>query len=137
MAATFLSPVPALSLAAKQGDTARVLITSPTSDGHGISCSSVSAFPSASRKKRNTSLVVSATGETLTGVVFQPFEEVKKEVFVVPNSPQVSLARQYFVDDCEAAINEQINVEYTASYVYHAMFAYFDRDNIALKGLAK
>ncbi|KAG6769614.1 hypothetical protein POTOM_025264 [Populus tomentosa] len=137
MAATFLSSVPALSLAAKQGDTARVLITSPTSDGHGISCSSVSAFPSASRKKRNTSLVVSATGETLTGVVFQPFEEVKKEVFGVPNSPQVSLARQYFVDDCEAAINEQINVEYTASYVYHAMFAYFDRDNIALKGLAK
>jgi ferritin heavy chain len=108
MAATFLSPVPAFSLAAKQGDTARVLITSPTSDGHGISCSSVSAFPSASRKKRNTSLVVSATGETLTGVVFQPFEEVKKEVFVVPNSPQVSFARQYFVDECEAAINEQI-----------------------------
>jgi hypothetical protein len=29
------------------------------------------------------------------------------------------------------------SVEYTASYVYHAMFAYFDRDNIALKGLAK
>ncbi|KAJ6699426.1 FERRITIN [Salix purpurea] len=137
MAATFLIPVPAFSLAAKQWDTASVLTTSPTSDGQGISCSSVSALSSVSRKKRNTSLVVSATGETLTGVVFQPFEEVKKEVFGVPNSPQVSLARQYFVDECESAINEQINVEYTASYVYHAMFAYFDRDNIALKGLAK
>ncbi|KAL1172218.1 hypothetical protein V6Z11_A05G335000 [Gossypium hirsutum] len=39
--------------------------------------------------------------------------------------------------DCEASINEQINVEYSVSYVYHAMFAYFDRDNVALKGLAK
>ena len=29
------------------------------------------------------------------------------------------------------------SVEYTVSYVYHAMFAYFDRDNVALKGLAK
>ena len=29
------------------------------------------------------------------------------------------------------------SVEYNVSYVYHAMFAYFDRDNIALKGLAK
>ncbi|CAN4095756.1 unnamed protein product [Withania somnifera] len=28
-------------------------------------------------------------------------------------------------------------VEYTVSYVYHAMYAYFDRDNVALKGLAK
>ncbi|BBH06307.1 ferritin 2 [Prunus dulcis] len=28
-------------------------------------------------------------------------------------------------------------VEYNVSYVYHALFAYFDRDNIALKGLAK
>ncbi|CAA7052772.1 unnamed protein product [Microthlaspi erraticum] len=27
-------------------------------------------------------------------------------------------------------------VEYNLSYVYHAMYAYFDRDNIALKGLA-
>jgi len=29
------------------------------------------------------------------------------------------------------------SVEYNVSYVYHAMYAYFDRDNIALKGLAK
>ncbi|TKY47576.1 Ferritin-3 [Spatholobus suberectus] len=28
-------------------------------------------------------------------------------------------------------------VEYNVSYVYHAMFAYFDRDNVALKGLAE
>ncbi|XP_030537300.1 ferritin-1, chloroplastic-like isoform X2 [Rhodamnia argentea] len=78
-----------------------------------------------------------ADGPVLTGIVFQPFQEVKREELAVPLSPQLSLARQYYSEDCEAAINEQINVEYTVSYVYHAMYAYFDRDNIALKGLAK
>lgn len=73
----------------------------------------------------------------MTGVVFQPFEEVQKELLLVPSRPHDSLARHKYVDDCEAAINEQINVEYNVSYVYHAMFAYFDRDNVALKGLAK
>ncbi|KAF5759528.1 putative ferroxidase [Helianthus annuus] len=72
-----------------------------------------------------------------SGVLFQPFEEVKKEEFIVPISPQKSLARQRYFDEPEAAINEQINVEYNVSYVYHALYAYFDRDNIALKGLAK
>ncbi|XWS56772.1 hypothetical protein CRYUN_Cryun09bG0114200 [Craigia yunnanensis] len=78
-----------------------------------------------------------ANNKPITGVVFEPFEEVKKELDLVPTVPQVSLARQRFADECEAAINEQINVEYNVSYAYHAMFAYFDRDNVALKGLAK
>ncbi|KAE9603127.1 hypothetical protein Lal_00018611 [Lupinus albus] len=73
----------------------------------------------------------------LTGVIFEPFEEVKKDVLAVPITPNVSLARQNYIDESEAAINEQINVEYNVSYVYHSLFAYFDRDNIALKGLAK
>ncbi len=73
----------------------------------------------------------------LTGVIFEPFEEVKKDYLAVPITPNVSLARQNYADDSEAAINEQINVEYNASYAYHSLFAYFDRDNIALKGLAK
>ncbi|XP_066311555.1 ferritin-1, chloroplastic-like [Miscanthus floridulus] len=29
------------------------------------------------------------------------------------------------------------NVEYNASYAYHSLFVYFDRDNVALKGFAK
>lgn len=37
----------------------------------------------------------------------------------------------------EDAINEQINVEYTASYAYHALWAFFNRDTIALPGFAK
>ncbi|KAI3771146.1 hypothetical protein L6452_02304 [Arctium lappa] len=72
-----------------------------------------------------------------SGVLFQPFEEVKKEEFMVPISPLTSLARQRYFEDCESAINEQINVEYNVSYAYHSMYAYFDRDNVALKGLAK
>jgi len=96
---------------------------------------------SSSIGRRGNAIRVSAVAETgsleLTGVVFKPFEEVKKEEFLVPIVPHVSLARQRYADDCEAAINEQINVEYNVSYVYHAMFAYFDRDNVALKGLAK
>ncbi|WJX23344.1 Dysferlin [Trifolium repens] len=73
----------------------------------------------------------------LTGVIFEPFEEVKKDYLAVPIVPQVSLARQNFSDECESVINEQINVEYNVSYVYHSMFAYFDRDDVALKGIAK
>ncbi|KAL7614039.1 ferritin-4, chloroplastic [Lactuca sativa] len=79
----------------------------------------------------------SSNNRPITGVVFEPFEEVKKELNLVPTVPQQSLARQKYADDSEAVINEQINVEYNVSYVYHAMYAYFDRDNVALKGLAK
>ncbi|CAI9091774.1 OLC1v1026885C1 [Oldenlandia corymbosa var. corymbosa] len=97
---------------------------------------SLKVFPA----KRNGALVCSAkssNSKPLTGVIFEPFEEVKKELNLVPAAPQQSLARQKFTDESEAAINEQINVEYNVSYVYHAMYAYFDRDNVALKGLAQ
>lgn len=82
-------------------------------------------------------LCATADVSSLNGVVFEPFDEVKKDEFMVPMTPQTSLARQRFAEECEAAINEQINVEYNVSYIYHSMFAYFDRDYVALKGLAK
>ena len=44
----------------------------------------------------------------LSGVMFQPFEELKGELSLVPQAEGQSLARQKFVDECEAAINEQI-----------------------------
>lgn len=90
-------------------------------------------------KKHEKGFLVSAADESvaLTGVLFQPFEEIKNDEFLVPISPLISLARHKYSDECEAAINEQINVEYNVSYVYHTLFAYFDRDNVALKGLAK
>ncbi|KAK9159177.1 hypothetical protein Scep_005751 [Stephania cephalantha] len=79
----------------------------------------------------------SKNNRPLSGVVFEPFVEVKKELDLVPSVLSQSLARQKFAQECEAALNEQINVEYNVSYVYHALYAYFDRDNVALKGFAK
>jgi hypothetical protein len=29
------------------------------------------------------------------------------------------------------------SIEYNVSYVYHSLFAYFDRDNVGLPGMAK
>lgn len=50
-----------------------------------------------------------AMGGNSSGVVvFKPFEEVKKEELVIPIAPHLSLARHTFLDDCEAAINDQI-----------------------------
>lgn len=64
------------------------------------------------RQRSGGKLIVSASNEIvgtpLTGVLFQPFEELKKDALLVPVSPQVSIARQRYSKDCEAAINEQI-----------------------------
>ncbi|KAJ0987617.1 hypothetical protein J5N97_005973 [Dioscorea zingiberensis] len=67
------------------------------------------------------------------------FKESSEEEssLLIPSMPDQSIARQKYSDECEAAVNDQINVEYNVSYVYHAMYAYFDRDNVALRGLAK
>lgn len=46
------------------------------------------------------------------------------------------LARVMLADESEAAINNQINVEYTNCYLYHAMASYFARDSVALHGFA-
>ena len=43
----------------------------------------------------------------------------------------------HFTKDCERAINEQINIEYNVSYIYHAMYACFARDNVYLPGIAQ
>ncbi|XP_020581861.1 ferritin-2, chloroplastic-like [Phalaenopsis equestris] len=91
--------------------------------------------------RRSAARIVAATGResdsASTGFLFDPFKEVQHELALVSSSPDKSLARQMYFDECEAAINEQINIEYNVSYVYHAMFAYFDRDDVALVGMAK
>ncbi|KAG5402661.1 hypothetical protein IGI04_008780 [Brassica rapa subsp. trilocularis] len=111
---------------------------------HGVSSSASPSVTSLSFSRHTGGrgvVVASSTVDTnnmpMTGVVFQPFEEVKKADLAIPITSNASLARQRYADSCEAAINEQINVEYNVSYVYHSMYAYFDRDNVALKGLAK
>jgi len=49
----------------------------------------------------------------------------------------MSLIRQNYSSECEAAINKQINMELYASYVYLAMAYHFDRDDVALEGFHK
>jgi ferritin heavy chain len=56
--------------------------------------STVACRAAAKRRKEEEVLV--------SGVMFQPFEELKGELSLVP------LARQKFVDESEAALNEQI-----------------------------
>lgn len=76
--------------------------------------------------------------QEVTGMVFQPFSEVQSELSTVNDAPVTqSYARVDYDPKCEAAINEQINIEYTISYVYHALHSYFARDNVGLPGFAK
>ncbi|GBG76962.1 hypothetical protein CBR_g23292 [Chara braunii] len=73
----------------------------------------------------------------LSGVVFEPFSgDLHTKLQAVPAARDSSYARQRYSPACEAAVNEQINVEYNVSYIYHALFAYFDRDNVGLPGFA-
>jgi ferritin heavy chain len=48
-----------------------------------------------------------------------------------------SQIRQNFHQETEAALNKQINLELTASYVYQSMAFYFERDDVALPGFSK
>jgi len=48
-----------------------------------------------------------------------------------------SVVRQNYAAEAEAAVNKQINIELYASYVYLSMSYYFDRDDVALPGMAK
>ncbi|KAL0359141.1 UNVERIFIED_CONTAM: Ferritin-2, chloroplastic [Sesamum angustifolium] len=125
-----LKSAPTLSFVNSHGENLGALFSSASS-------SSFKSFVGGKGNRRVVCVAKHTNSKPLTGVVFEPFEEVKKELMLVPTVPQDSLARQKYSDECEVALNEQINVEYNVSYVYHAMFAYFDRDNVALKGLAK
>ncbi|XP_070538591.1 soma ferritin-like [Ptychodera flava] len=49
----------------------------------------------------------------------------------------MSLCRQNYHEECEAAINKQINLELYASYVYQSLAYHFDRDDVALPGMHK
>ncbi|XP_023933434.1 soma ferritin [Lingula anatina] len=49
----------------------------------------------------------------------------------------VSQPRQNYAVESEAGVNKQINMELYASYVYHSMAYYFDRDDVALPGFHK
>jgi len=48
-----------------------------------------------------------------------------------------SVIRQNYHSQTEAAINKQINMELFASYVYMSMSFHYQRDDVALHGMAK
>lgn len=77
-----------------------------------LPCSAKPSTVRFSRGRNERFLVVCASkgagNRQLSGVVFEPFEEVKKELDLVPTSPHLSLARQKYSDPCESAVNEQI-----------------------------
>merc|ERR1712198_611214 len=52
-------------------------------------------------------------------------------------SKMASRCRQNYHEECEAAINKQINMELFASYSYTALASHFARDDVHLKGVAK
>ena len=92
------------------------------------------------RSARTTVVVVPRAGEPRDGAI-----ETKKSQAIVEattthpvrQSVEYSFARSGFSAECERALNAQINVEYNVSYIYHAMYCYFSRDNVALKGFAE
>lgn len=57
--------------------------------------------------------------------------QVKPELTTVSKTDNAveSLARLNYHAECEAGINEQINIEMNISYVYSALHAFFDRYN--------
>ncbi|XP_074814486.1 ferritin heavy chain-like [Natator depressus] len=52
-------------------------------------------------------------------------------------SSSPSQVRQNYNQNCEAAVNRQINLELYASYVYLSVSFYFGQDDVALKNFAK
>ncbi|CAH0380622.1 unnamed protein product [Bemisia tabaci] len=48
-----------------------------------------------------------------------------------------SVQRQNYHPECEKAVNNQVNMELYASYVYLSMATHFDRDDVALPGFRK
>ena len=98
------------------------------------------AFPLRTTTTTTTTQRVSAhqDAKTISGVVFEPFSAVESELATTQKaSSSSSFGRTDFHAECEAAINEQINVEYNVSYVYHAMYTYFARDNVGLTNIAE
>lgn len=71
---------------------------------------------------------ISDAGQNLAGLVFVPETET--------GTLDTRVSMGYLAAQMDA-VNRHINVEYTASYAYHAIWAYFDRDTVALPGLAK
>lgn len=91
------------------------------------------------KHRSHRSLTLCMAAKEKAEINFAPFQEVKGELATVSKVDQSSqsFARSNYEVSCEAAVNDQINIEYNISYIYHSMFAFFDRDNVGLPGFAE
>ncbi|XP_078387820.1 ferritin, middle subunit-like [Cetorhinus maximus] len=65
---------------------------------------------------------------------FEFWWELAKKKHAVTKWTQVC---QNYHQDCEAAVNKQINVELTTSYLYLSLVSFFDRDDVALNHFSR
>lgn len=86
-----------------------IISTLKNSGGSGSSSVRVSKRNNAASHGGSVSFAsTKAHSRPIVDVVFEPFEEVKKELLLVSTYPHDSLARQKYTDQCEKAINDQI-----------------------------
>eukprot|EP00884_Botryococcus_braunii_P001827 jgi/Botrbrau1/11645/Bobra.168_2s0003.1 len=125
-------------IAASHGAAAREVGGLVPPQPRPVGSTEIRTWPTQRRLLRR-SFSKAAAIQKVEGVVFDPFNEVQGELSVVSSVENggVSFARTNYKEACEAAVNDQINIEYTISYIYHAMYSYFDRDNVGLVGLAE
>ena len=97
--------------------------------------------PTRQQTLHNTLARVAAQEGPITGTMmdsFAPIDQASGELAHIANaSITESCARKMYAPECEAAVNRQINIEYSISYLYHAMYAFFARDNVGLPGFSE
>ena len=103
-------------------------------DGRSVSFEQKLRLKSQGFRSRKIRLCASGIEELVQGEALQ--EAIR--IHPVPKDFQYSFARSpRFKQNLEDAINDQINIEYNISYIYHSMYAFFSRDNVALDGFAQ
>ena len=55
---------------------------------------------------------------------------------IQPTRCPTEFAKQNWSNDCENAVNNQIDLEYYASHYYHLLYCFFRRDDIGLEKIA-
>ena len=64
-------------------------------------------------------------------------DPLQSQIIVYNGYNMASQVRQNFHLNCEEALNNQVNLDLTSSYVYQAISFYFDRDDLGLPGMQK
>ena len=130
-------PIASLSKKAAQSTPAEGRTTEEAENGHGNhDAARPSTTNSPSPRSRSHAAAAAAAGAPAAGDVNDLMSATLAKLSSLAMN-NASLARgESFTLQLERQLNDQINLEYTFSYQYHAMASYFNRDNVALPGLA-